>query len=217
MMYPLLLSSVFMVAIVLERLLTLRERNVMKPEVISAVEHLTSMRDVDLARNICINHSGPYPNVMATCLENAHLDRDSAIQLVEDAGRQETQRLNRGLRVLETIAAVAPLMGLLGTVLGMIKVFGVIQVSGVGQAAVLSGGISQALLTTACGLFIGIPALIFYNYFASKSENLALSIERRSGDLLNKLQRIRSHPDELGQTHVTANTAACAQPIGQAT
>ena len=132
---------------------------------------------------------------MTACLENARLGAERATEIVEDVGRQETQKLNRGLRVLETIAAVAPLMGLLGTVLGMIKVFEVIQLYGVGQAAALSGGISEALLTTACGLFIGIPALIFYNYFANKTESLALNIEKHSIELLNKLQQIGSNKE----------------------
>lgn len=120
------------------------------------------------------------------------MGRNGVKELIEDQGRQEMRKLGKGLGILETVAAIAPLMGLVGTVLGMIKVFGVIKEQGVGQAAALSGGISEALLTTVTGLFIGIPALIFYNYFSHKAENFVLDIEKHSGVLIKKLHRLKS-------------------------
>jgi biopolymer transport protein ExbB len=108
---------------------------------------------------------------------------------VEDEGRQEVRLLQRGLVSLETVAAVAPLLGLLGTVLGMIKVFTVIETLGVGQAKALSGGISEALVTTATGLLIGIPALIAYNFFNHRAEAFVLDMEKYVILLLNKLIR----------------------------
>jgi biopolymer transport protein ExbB len=98
--------------------------------------------------------------------------------------------LEKGLPILETIAVIAPLMGLLGTVLGMIKVFGVIKEQGIGQAAALSGGISEALVTTVTGLFIGIPVLIFFNYFANKAEGFVLDIEKHSTELIQKMHHM---------------------------
>jgi biopolymer transport protein ExbB len=98
--------------------------------------------------------------------------------------------------VLETVAGIAPLLGLLGTVLGMISVFKVIEEMGVGQAKALSGGISEALITTAVGLFIGIPALIAYNYITSRSDNLILDIEKYTLLLLNKIIRIKSPTED---------------------
>jgi biopolymer transport protein ExbB len=129
-------------------------------------------------------------------IDNRDLPPDELRILIEDEGRQQVRSLNRGLGVIETIAGIAPLMGLLGTVLGMIKVFDVIQTLGVGQARALSGGISEALITTATGLMIGIPALIFYNYLSSRSESLILDIEKYTVLLLNKIVRLNRRSEE---------------------
>jgi biopolymer transport protein ExbB len=192
MIYPLVLSSLLAVAIIFERLITLRRKKIIIPEIINIVEQFNSLKDIDLAKNICARYEGPLPNIIKIGLENSGLDGDGIKELIEDQGRQEIRKLEKGLGILETVAALAPLMGLLGTVLGMIKVFGVIKEQGVGQAAALSGGISEALLTTVTGLFIGIPALIFYNYFSHKAENFVLDIEKHSGVLIKKLNNIKS-------------------------
>lgn len=192
MIYPLVLSSLIAVSIIVERLITLRRKKIIVPEIINIVEQFNSLKDVDLAKNICLRYEGPLPSIIRIGLENSDLDRNGIKELIEDQGRQEIRKLGKGLGILETVAAIAPLMGLAGTVLGMIKVFGVIKEQGVGQAAALSGGISEALLTTVTGLFIGIPALIFYNYFSHKAENFVLDIEKHSGVLIKKLHRIKS-------------------------
>jgi biopolymer transport protein ExbB len=192
MIYPLILSSLLAVAIIVERLITLRRKKIIIPEIINVVEQFNSPKDIDLAKNICLRYEGPLPSIVRMGLENSELDRNEIKELIEDQGRQEVRKLQKGLGILETVAAIAPLMGLVGTVLGMIKVFGVIKEQGVGQAAALSGGISEALLTTVTGLFIGIPALIFYNYFSHKAENFVLDIEKHSGVLIKKLHRINS-------------------------
>ena len=192
MIYPLVLSSLLAVAIIVERLITLRRKKIIIPEIINIVEQFNSLKDIDLAKNICLRYEGPLPNIIKIGLENSGLDGNEIKELIEDQGRQEIRKLEKGLGILETVAAIAPLMGLVGTVLGMIKVFGVIKEQGVGQAAALSGGISEALLTTVTGLFIGIPALIFYNYFSHKAENFVLDIEKHSGVLIKKLHRIKS-------------------------
>lgn len=192
MIYPLVLSSLLTVAIIVERLITLRHKKIIIPEIINIVEQFNSLKDIELAKNICLRYEGPLPNIIKVGLENSDLDRNGVKELIEDQGRQEMRRLGKGLGILETVASVAPLMGLVGTVLGMIKVFGVIKEQGVGQAAALSGGISEALLTTVTGLFIGIPALIFYNYFSHKTENFVLDIEKHSGVLIKKLHRFKS-------------------------
>ncbi len=192
MIYPLAFSSLLAVAIIVERLITLRRKKIIIPEIINVVEQFNSLKDVDLAKNICLRYEGPLPSIIRIGLENSDLDRNGIKELIEDQGRQEIRKLGKGLGILETVAAIAPLMGLAGTVLGMIKVFGVIKEQGVGQAAALSGGISEALLTTVTGLFIGIPALIFYNYFSHKAENFVLDIEKHSGLLVKKLNSIKS-------------------------
>ena len=115
---------------------------------------------------------------------------------MEHQGRQEIVHLERGLGLLETIAAIAPLLGLLGTVLGMIEVFDVVAQQGAGQAQELSGGISQALITTATGLSIGIPALVAYNYFVGKAERLVLDIEDHTDRLIQSVLLFREVEDD---------------------
>jgi len=190
MMYPLILASVLALAIIIERFFSLRKRKVIIPEIISVVEQFSSFKDMELAKNICAKYSGPLSNLIKTGLENTDLERLEIKELIEDQGRQEVRHLEKGLTILETIAVISPLMGLLGTVLGMIKVFGVIKEQGIGQAAALSGGISEALITTVTGLFVGIPVLIFFNYFSRKAENFVLDIEKYSIILIQKIHKL---------------------------
>jgi len=191
MMYPLLLSSILALAIIIDRFICLRRKKILIPEIVNLVEHFFSKQDVDLARNICAKYKGPLPNLIRLTLENSTLERNEIKELLEDQGRQEIRELERGLPLLETIAVVSPLFGFLGTVLGMEKVFNVIKELGVGQAAALSGGIAEALITTIAGLFIGVPALIFYNYFISRAENYVLDIEKHSNSLIQKIFHLK--------------------------
>jgi biopolymer transport protein ExbB len=190
MMYPLLIASIMGLVITLERIWSLRRKKVLVPEIITILDKISSTEDYSLARSVCSKFAGPFSIITMICIDNRDLNPDELRVLIEDEGRQQVRTLNRGLGVIETIAGIAPLMGLLGTVLGMIKVFNVIKTLGVGQAQSLSGGISEALITTATGLMIGIPALIFYNYLSSRSENLILDIEKYTILLLNKIIRL---------------------------
>jgi len=195
MMYPLLVASIMGLVITLERIWSLRRKKVLVPEIITILDKISSTEDYSLARSVCSKFAGPFSIITMTCIDNRDLHPDELRVLIEDEGRQQVRTLNRGLGVIETIAGIAPLMGLLGTVLGMIKVFNVIKTLGVGQAQSLSGGISEALITTATGLMIGIPALIFYNYLSSRSENLILDIEKYTILLLNKIIRLNRKSD----------------------
>jgi biopolymer transport protein ExbB len=206
MMYPLLLSSLLALTIIVERLITLRRKKIIIPEIIHIVEQFNSVEDIQLAKNMCLRYKGPLPRIISLGLENSDVDKSGMKELIEDQGRQEIRELEKGLGILETIAAIAPLLGLTGTVLGMIKVFGVIKAQGVGQAAALSGGISEALLTTVVGLFIGIPSLIFYNYFSRKAENFVLDIEKYSGALIGKLHNIKSEDQNGNRTFESIST-----------
>lgn len=189
-MYPLALASILALAIIIERFISLRKRKVIIPEIISVVEQFNTFKDLELAKNICSKYQGSLSNLIQTGLNNIDLERTEIKELIEDQGRQEVRHLGKGLSILETIAVISPLMGLLGTVLGMIKVFGVIKEQGIGQAAALSGGISEALITTVTGLFIGIPVLIFFNYFSRKTENFVLDIEKYSIMLIQKIHKL---------------------------
>jgi len=198
MMIPLLLGSIITLAIVIERAISLRSKKVIIPEIVTAVERIKCPADLRVAESICETHPGTFANVMLPALQNRDLNREELKEFITDQGRQEVRTLERGLVGLETIAGVAPLLGLLGTVIGMIKVFNVISQQGLGQANVLSGGISEALITTVTGLAIGIPALIAYNYFTSKAEGLVLDIEKYTASLLHRIRLITECTEETG-------------------
>jgi len=192
MMYPLLIASVIAVVFIIERALALRKRKIIIPEIISVVDNFSTLKDIEFAKNVCSKYSGALSNLLNIALDNSSAPKEQVRELLEDQGRQDIRELSRGLSILETIAAIAPLMGLLGTVLGMIRVFAVIKDQGIGQTAALSGGISEALLTTVTGLFIGIPVLIAYNYFANKSESIILDIEKYANSLVHKIHKIKT-------------------------
>ena len=189
-MVPLLFSSILGLAIVIERAINLRRPKVIIPEIVSVVDSLSSRGDIEMAMNICQRKGGPFANIIMTGLMNRDLSPEAVKELLNDQGRQEVRTLERFLPTLETIAGIAPLLGLLGTVLGMIKVFTVISQQGTGQASLLAGGISEALITTATGLVIGILALILYNYFSHRAENYILDIEKYTTQLLYKIRKL---------------------------
>jgi biopolymer transport protein ExbB len=195
-MYPLLLCSIAGLAIVIEKFITLRRKKVIIPEIVSVIDNIKDPGDVGLALSICEKHNGPFANIIRAGLESRNMPKEEIKETLNDQGRQEVHQLERGLVILETIAAIAPLLGLLGTVIGILKVFNVISVMGVGQANALSGGISEALITTIIGLSIGIPAVVGYNYFTNKAERLVLQIEKHSSALLKKVTSFREQPDQ---------------------
>ncbi len=195
-MYPLLLCSITALAIIIDKFLGLRRKKVLIPEVVNVLENIKGEGDVGLALSICEKHRGPFANIIRTGLENRSSEKDELKEALNDQGRQEVHRLEKGLFMLETIAAIAPLLGLLGTVTGILRVFNVIAQLGVGQANALAGGISEALITTIFGLTIGIPSVVAFNYFTSKAENLILEIEKYSSFLLQKVAsfKIEANP-----------------------
>ncbi|MFQ5751389.1 MAG: MotA/TolQ/ExbB proton channel family protein [bacterium] len=192
MMIPLAISSIVGLAIVIEKSLSLRRTRVIIPEVVNVLDNIKGPDDIGLALSICEKHEGPFANIIRVGLVNRDQPRDEIKEFLVDQGRQEVRTLERGLVILETIAGIAPLLGLLGTVIGILKVFNVISALGVGQAAALSGGISEALITTIVGLSIGIPAVVVYNYFTNKAEDLILEIEKYSSALLKKVTSFKS-------------------------
>ena len=196
MMYPLALCSVLALAFVVERLWSLRRKKVLIPEIISVLEQVKKLDDLTMVKAVCEKFSGPFASIVIGCIDNRDLPSEELRSTIEDEGRQQVRYLSRGLVLLETIAGIAPLLGLMGTVMGMIEVFTVIETLGVGQAQALSGGISKALITTATGLFIGIPALVAYNLLNSRSEGMILDIEKYTLLLLNKIIRLQNKSNE---------------------
>lgn len=189
--YPLLVCSVLGLSIVIEKWFTLRRKKVIIPEIVSVLDNIRGPEDIGLATSICEKHKGPFASIIHAGLENQNLPKEEIKEALNDQGRQEVHKLERGLVILETIAGIAPLLGLLGTVIGILKVFEVISTLGVGQAKAMAGGISEALITTIVGLSIGIPAVVGYNFFTNKAEMLILEIEKNSALLLRKVTSFR--------------------------
>jgi biopolymer transport protein ExbB len=200
MMIPILLCSLIGLAIFLERLFTLRRQRIVVPEIVEAVETLSAASDFAVAYAICERKPGPFANLVRTGLDHADDDWQIIRDVLQEAGRQEAVRLTRHLGILETVAAVAPLLGLLGTVTGMIRVFSSISAHGLGYAEHLSGGISEAMVTTAAGLMIGIPALVAHNWLEGRAKGIIFELECYATKVLDTLrsQQPRSRPERNG-------------------
>jgi biopolymer transport protein ExbB len=190
-MFPLLICSIIALVLIIEKIITLKKTKIIRPDIIDILSHITNMEDVHLALSFCQKKKGPFANLVFTSLNSLNLETQEIKELITDEGRQEIRSLERGLPALETIAAITPILGLLGTVIGMIRVFKVIAIQGVGDPAILSGGISEALVSTAAGLAVALPTLVFYNYLSNKAENLVLDIEKHINELLRKIRNLK--------------------------
>jgi biopolymer transport protein ExbB len=186
-MIPLAIMSVMGLAVVIEKLINLRPQRVLQREIINCVESVKTPADIPMAIKICERYDSPFANIIRTGLEGSGSPLILVRQEMEDIGRREVRRLSRFLVVVETAAASGPLLGLLGTVFGMIRVFAVVGVAGVGQPGILAGGIAEALITTAAGLCIGVPALIAYNFLDSRVDDFANRIESYAHLLLKNI------------------------------
>ena len=194
-MYPLALMSILTVAVVIEKVFSLRTSRVVHGEIVSCIESIRTPADIPLAVKICERFDTPFANIIRAGLAEANKPIFIVRQAMEDTGRREVKRLERYMVVLETAAAAGPLLGLLGTVIGMIQVFSVISVSGAGQAGMLSGGIAQALIATVSGLIIAVPALIIFNFLDARIEGMVTRIDEYSHLLLKRLSAMREGSD----------------------
>jgi biopolymer transport protein ExbB len=190
-MIPLLLTSIIGLAVVIERALFLRRKRILKPDMLRRIERIEKAEDVENLLKDFEDRDSPFLNIIRTSWAYREGTKEELKEAVVDQGRQEARVLERGLVILETAAGIAPLLGLLGTVLGMIKVFRVISVQGLGQTQSLSGGISEALITTVVGLTIAIPMLVAYNYFNHRVEDLVLEIEQHSARIMEKIKHFK--------------------------
>jgi len=198
LMLPLLLCSVVAVAIIIERLWTLRRRRVLPDDLTVKVWEWAHNRKLDEAHLRALSESSPLGQILAAGLLNRTRSRDIMKESIEDTGRHVVHELERYLNTLGTIAAITPLLGLLGTVIGMVKVFTAITTHGVGNPGVLAGGISEALLTTAAGLSIAIPALIGYRYLRGRVDGLVVQMEKEAMKLVDTIHRGENRPVSQG-------------------
>jgi biopolymer transport protein ExbB len=179
-MLPIILCSVIALAIIVERLWSLQIRRVLPKHLVAQVwrwEKIHQLTDEHLKE---LQSSSPLGSILAAGIINRHQHRDVMKESIEDTGRHIVHELERYLNSLGTIAAITPLLGLLGTVIGMIKVFATITTQGVGDPGALAGGISEALLTTAAGMSVAIPTLMFYRYFRGRVRMLVLRMEQEA-------------------------------------
>lgn len=180
LMLPILACSVIAMAIVMERLWTLRRRRVMPDRLVVGVRQWHGREKLTAEDLAQVRDGFPLGRVLTAGLVNRGYSREVMKEAIQDTGRQVVAELGRYIGALGTIASVTPLLGLLGTVIGMIEVFGVIVDAGVGDPGVLAGGISKALITTAAGLSVAIPALMFHRYFNGKLDELAMGMEEQA-------------------------------------
>ncbi len=180
-MVPLLFCSLLALGIIIERLVWGPNRKRVLPEsFLREVDELIRANRFEELVGICRAKSSPLARLIHTALRMANRPRAEIIEGLEMVGRREARELQKYNGILGTIAAVSPLLGLLGTVFGMIKTFAVIRGSGVGDPQAMSGGIAEALITTAAGLVIAVPSLVFYRYFLHRSKGLVMEMEEVS-------------------------------------
>jgi biopolymer transport protein ExbB len=189
LMVPILLCSTLAVAIIIERFWTLRNSKVLPGGLSGTVEDWAARHELDGRHIEQLRRESPLGRIYAAALVNRQRSREVIKEAVEDTGRHVVHDLERFLNTLGTIAGISPLLGLLGTVVGMIKVFSAIMISGVGDANVLAGGISQALITTAAGLTVAIPSYFFYRFFRGMVAEYVISMEEKAIRLIDCIER----------------------------
>ena len=190
-MFPILLCSILSMAIIGERFWTLRRRNIAPKGLVAQVWKWVKEGKLDKKRLNSLRTHSPLGKILAAGLVNMHLGREAMKTSIEEVGNQIVHELERYLNTLGTIAEITPLLGLLGTVTGIIRMMTAVGEAGLGNPTVLSSGLAEALLTTAAGLFVAIPAFIFYRYFRGLVDTLVVTMEQEALKMLDVLQSER--------------------------
>jgi biopolymer transport protein ExbB len=187
LMAPIVLCSVIAAAICVERLWSLKPSRIAPRHTLATVWGWLKKDELDTAKLKQLREGSPLGEILAAVLVNHRRGRGAMKESVEEMAGQVLHRLERYLTALGTVAAISPLLGLLGTVIGMIEVFTVIRVEGTGDPNQLAGGISEALITTAAGMSVAIPALIFHRFFTRRVDDLVLTMEQEANKLVELL------------------------------
>ena len=195
LMVFIIIGSIVAAAICIERLYTLNPKKIAPPHLLASVWKQLKAGEMDANRLRTLKQSSPLGRILAAGLGNAYHGRDVMKESIQEAASHVIHELERYLNTLGTIAAVAPLLGLLGTVVGMIDVFAEIMAQGTGNASALAGGISQALITTAAGLSVAIPALVMHRYFTGRIDSIVIDLEQETIKLVDAL-----HSEENTET-----------------
>ena len=177
-MWPIIICSVALVGIVLERLWTLQRKRVLPQDLIKKVSDLAERNQVNAKVIEALEKNSPLGRVLASALANRHRGREIMMERVEDVGRHVVHELERFVNSVGTIASISPLLGLLGTVTGIIRAFNAVMLGGMGDPRMLAGGISEALVCTAAGLTVAIPAYVAHRYLRGKVERIVFEMEK---------------------------------------
>lgn len=191
-MFPLALCSLAAATIIIERFFALRRSRIFDPRMIKLVDEYSASTSAEKAVLLCKRVGGPFARVIEEVILCRHLGHVEALEMMHAAGRTQVGVLERGLIVLEIVAGASPLLGLLGTVLGMRSVFNAITAEGLGNPGILSGGISEALITTVAGLTIAIPAMACHSWFCSRVDDFATEMQDRATGFVAKLQSLQA-------------------------
>lgn len=178
LMWPIILCSIGAAAIILERFWTLQDKRVIPPDLTKKVAQLVESNQINDKVIAALEQNSPLGRILAAGLANRHRPREIMMERLQDTGRHVIYELERFLNSLNMIAGVSPLLGLLGTVTGIIKAFDAIQAGGMGDPRMLSGGIAEALITTAAGLSVAIPSLIGFRLLRGKVDRIVIQMEK---------------------------------------
>ena len=200
LMWPIMICSVISLAIIIERFWSLQQKRITPKHLVAQVWQWAKVGHLDKKRIQNLRVSSPLGRILAAGLVNRSHEREVMKESIEEVGRHVAHSLERFLNTLGTIASISPLLGLLGTVIGMIKVFAVITTHGVGDASILAEGISEALLTTAAGLSVAIPTLMFHRYFRGKVDELVMTMEQEALKMVEVIQGLRENEYTSGET-----------------
>jgi len=202
LMVPIILCSVIAAAICVERFWTLRTSQIVPRNLLSQAWNWIKNNEMDNRRLRELKVGSPLGEILAAGIANHRRGREKMKESIEEAAGHVVHELERYLNTLGTIAAITPLLGLLGTVIGMIKVFSAIKLEGTGNAQILAGGISQALITTAAGLTVAIPSLFFYRFFQRRVDELVISMEQEALKLVDVLDNDRGERTETSKPEI---------------
>jgi biopolymer transport protein ExbB len=191
-MWPLLLCAILSVTVMLERFIAINRATANTEGLTERIRELLTNGQVDSALELCQNTPGPIPAMLASGIRARHLDNESIERSMEEMALRETPFLYKRLGVLDTVITVAPLLGLLGTITGMMSTFSVISTAGQNNPTAITGGIGEALIATASGLAIAILTLLAYNYLTEKVKEILSEMEMRATQLMNILASTRT-------------------------
>ncbi|MBS0591530.1 MAG: MotA/TolQ/ExbB proton channel family protein [Proteobacteria bacterium] len=206
-MVPILICSAIAIAIIFERFWTLRRSAVVPPGLATQVREWARGHKLDPAHVQALRENSPLGEILAAALSTRLRSREIMKERVEDTGRHVVHRLERFLNTLGTIALISPLLGLLGTVFGLIRMFFAVMVSGVGDPLKMAGGIGEALVCTAAGLCVAIPAYFFHRYFRGLVADYVVDMEKDTLGLMDELSAHVDTPMRAPRSRGTAETA----------